>query len=328
MKKILFRCDSSSVLGTGHVTRSFALAEVFALNGWEVTFSGVFEAPKWIFELLNKIKNVIIENPTKIIQQDKDYEVIVFDSYNFDSGEISTLRKSGTLIVYVIDDISPIMNADVYVSTLTREYLPQFIDRGKFLFGVEYALIRKEIIINKLRNIRTLDVFNQRKTLGLFSGGSAKKEFLEIMLNQLIPELNGWNIKIFSEHMDLKNYISHDVKLEIISPKPDFYCELNDINLVVSSASVSSWEFLSMDIPLAVYGIYQNQKSAYEFIVGGGYAEGLGFVENYNDFVLNKVNLRKAVDKISNSKVSQFQNRKLVDGNGPTRVYDEIIKLI
>ena len=328
MNKILFRCDSSSVIGTGHVTRSFALAEVFALNGWEVTFSGDFEAPKWIFGFLKKIENVIIEKPTKTIKQNKNYEVVVFDSYSFESGEVNTLCKSGSIIVSIVDDISPKIKADVYVSTLPTQYLPKFIDGSNCLFGPEYALIRKEIILNHHRNSDIRNNVKQKNTLGLFSGGSANKEFLEIILKQLISELSGWNIKIFSERIDFKHIIKQDTKLEFIPPKSDFYHELNDVNLVISSASVSSWEFISMKIPLAVYGIYRNQKSAYEFIVSEGYAYGLGFVENYTEFVLNDVNFKNALDKISNKKESLYQTKKIIDGNGPIKIYDEVIKLI
>ena len=328
MKKILFRCDSSRHKGTGHVTRSFALAEIFALNGWEVTFLGEYDDPEWIPGFLNNIEGIKIEKPRKTIQQNNDYDVIVFDSYCFESGEVDTLRKAAKLIVSIVDDISPRINADIYVSTLPMQYLPQFSDGSNCLFGPEYALIRREILLKRYKDGSVHTALNQKNTVGLFSGGSAKRKFLEIILNQLIPNLKGWNFKIFSESIDLKDSDRQDVKLEFITPKPDFYHELSDVDLVISSASVSSWEFMSMGIPLAVYGIYENQKSTYEYIVSEGYADGLGFVENYNYFVLNQVNLRKALYKISKEKLSQYKTNKIIDGNGPNKVYDEVIKLI
>jgi spore coat polysaccharide biosynthesis predicted glycosyltransferase SpsG len=326
MNKILFRCDSSREKGTGHVARSLALAEVFALNGWEVTFSGEFNDPNWILDFINKIENVIIEKPTKTIQQNKDYEVIVLDSYDIETVEVEEFSKLGRFLIYMVDDISPRIKADIYVSTLPAQYLPQFSDVSKCLFGPEYALIRKEIILNNKN--RVLTDSSENKTLGLFTGGSAKIEFLEIVLNQIIPKLSGWNIKIFSEGMDLKNIDKKNVNLEFIPPKSDFYDELNEVHLIISPASVSSWEFISMGLPLAVYGIYQNQKSTYEFIINGGYAEGLGFVEDYKGFKLIEDNLRMAIDKSSKYKLSQNQSIKMIDGNGSNRIYEEVIKMI
>jgi spore coat polysaccharide biosynthesis predicted glycosyltransferase SpsG len=328
MKKILFRCDSSRHKGTGHVTRSFALAEIFALNGWEVTFLGEYDDPEWIPGFLNKIEGIKIEKPTKTIQQNNDYEVIVFDSYCFESGEVDTLRKAAKLIVSIVDEISPRIIADIYVSTLPMQYLPQFSDRSNCLFGPEYALIRREILLKNYKNRSMHTALNQKNTIGLFSGGSAKRKFLEIILNQLIPNLKGWNFKIFSESIDLKDSVKQGVKLEFIPPKPDFYNELDDVNLIISTASVSSWEFISMEIPLAIYGIFQNQKLTYEFLVKSGYAEGLGFTENYKQFNLSEINLRKAIENLSNDELRKNRIQKIIDGNGPIRVYDEVIKMI
>lgn len=326
MNKILFRCDSSRHKGTGHVTRSIALAEVFAFNGWEVTFSGEFEEPKWILNFLKKIENVIIEKPTKTIQQNKYFEVVVLDSYDIETVEVEEFSKLGGFIIYLVDDISARIKADIYVSTLPAQYLPQFSDMSQCLFGPEFALIRKEIILNDKN--RVLIGSSEKKTLGLFTGGSSKTEFLEIMLTQIIPELRGWNIKIFSESIDLNNFDKQNVNLEFVAPRPDFYNELNGVNLVISPASVSSWEFINMKLPLAVYGIYQNQKAAYEFIVNSGYAEGLGFFENYKVFKLNEHNLRMAIDKSSKKKLNQNQNKKTIDGNGSTRIYEVVTKMI
>ena len=326
MNKILFRCDSSRHKGTGHVTRSLALAEVFASNGWEVTFSGEFEEPKWILDFLKKIENISIERPTKIIQQNKNYEVIVLDSYDIETVEVEEFSKLGRFLIYVVDDISTRIKADIYVSTLPAQYLPQFSDVSKCLFGPEFALIRKEIILNDKNRVHIGS--SEKKTLGLFTGGSAKIEFLEIILNQIIPKLKGWNIKIFSDSIGLNNVDKQDTNLEFITPKPDFYNELNGVNLVISPASVSSWEFINMEIPLAVYGIYQNQKAAYDFIVNSRYAEGLGFFENYKVFKLNEDNLRIAIDKSLKNKSSQNQNKKTIDGNGSSRIYEEVIKMI
>lgn len=326
MNKILFRCDSSRVKGTGHVARSLALAEVFAFNGWEITFSGEFEDPKWILDLLNKIENISIEEPAITIQQNKDYEVIVLDSYDFEIGEVEEFSKLGELIIYIVDDISPSVKADIYVSTLPVQFLPQFRFVNRCLFGLEYALIRKELISNNYE--KALTGSNDKKTLGIFTGGSANKDFLVIILNQIVPKLMNWNIKIFSENIDLENIGNLNVNLKFISPKPNFYDELNDVNLVISPASVSSWEFISMGLPLAVYGIYQNQKAAYEFIVNRGYAEGLGFVENYKEFKLNENELKIAIDKISNDRLGENQPKKIIDGNGPNRIYEEVIKMI
>jgi spore coat polysaccharide biosynthesis predicted glycosyltransferase SpsG len=327
MNKILFRCSSSRNHGTGHVTRSFALAEVFALNNWDVTFSGDFDEPQWILGLLNKIDNLRIEKVSETIEQNRNYEIIVFDSYSFDDNEVDIIGKLGKFKISIVDDFSPKINSDIYVSTLPVRYLPQFHGVSKYLFGPEYALIRRGLSIDNLKH-RVNKGSNVNKTLGLFSGGSAKIEFLEIILKQMLPKISGWNIKIFSDQLELKTLFKDVAKLEVIQPNPEFYDDLKDVNLVVSSASVSSWEFISMGITLAVYGIYENQKSAYDFIVNSHFAEGLGCVENYKELVLDVDNLDRAIKKAINKKLDPLYMQKTIDGNGPSRIYEKVMKLI
>jgi spore coat polysaccharide biosynthesis predicted glycosyltransferase SpsG len=327
MNKILFRCESSLLTGTGHVTRSFALAEEFALNGWEVTFSGEFDEPKWILDFLHKIDNVLIEKTSEIIQRNKNYEIIVFDSYNLESKEVSILSTFGKLKISIVDGVSPIIPANIYVSTLPASYLPQFKNFSKCLFGPEYALIRRELRIRNEGAAINLDL-KEKKTIGLFSGGSANVEFLEIILSQITTKLSGWNIKIFAESLVIKDTYKKNVNLKILSPRPDFSDDLHDVNLVISSASVSSWEFLSMEVPLAVYGIYKNQKSVYDFIVNSGYAEGLGFFENYKDFKIDEDNLERVIKNLLSYKSGQNKLEKKIDSNGPNRIYKEVLRLI
>jgi spore coat polysaccharide biosynthesis predicted glycosyltransferase SpsG len=324
MNKILFRCDSSKNQGTGHVTRSYALAEIFAINGWEVTFSGEFKDPDWILGLLTKIKEIKIQRPSKTIQENESYEVIVFDSYIFDPLEVEIFSKLGKMKVSIVDDISSRIEADIFISSLPARYLPQFNDVSKCLFGPEYALVRKDIVFNKKED-ESRSILKENYTIGLFSGGSSKKEFLEIILNQIIPIVKGCNIRIFSDYMELKEIYKNMINLELVSPRPEFYNDLQDIDLVISPASVSSWEFLSIGIPIAVYGIYANQKSTYDFIVDSGYAEGLGYVKNYKTFQLNESNFNLALKRISHNELGRAITQKIFDREGPIRIYNEIM---
>ena len=83
----MFRCDSSKLTGTGHVTRCFALAEIFAHNGWDVVFCGEFDEPNWILKLLNKLNYLKIEKVDVALKNQVKYDVVVFDSYYFDQNE-------------------------------------------------------------------------------------------------------------------------------------------------------------------------------------------------------------------------------------------------
>ena len=108
-------------------------------------------------------------------------------------------------------------------------------------------------------------------------------------------------------------------------PSFKFHEQLNDVSFVVSTASVSSWEFLCMGIPLSIYGIYENQRNTYNFLTKNRYAEGLGFTNNFENLKIDQKILKNYIINVlgKNSKIRTQKN--IVDGLGPTRIYHEII---
>ena len=324
MPKIMFRCDSSKTTGTGHVTRCFALAEIFERSGWDVIFCGEFEEPKWILELVTRIKNLKIESVEVVLNSQIQYDVVVFDSYNFASNELNSLANFGNFIVSIVDEVSEKINADLYISSLPLEYLERFDKVSNYLFGPEYALVRSDFLKisnnsqNRLKKVSNLKV-------GVFSGGVAKKELFEVLLPQLIPVLGGWDFKIFTGKEETPELSLNSTHLTFAEPSFKFYEQLSDVSFVVATASVSSWEFLSMGIPLSIYGIYENQRKTYNFLSKNKYAVGLGFTNNFENLKIDQKILKNYTIRIleKESKIDKEEN--IVDGLGPTRIYNEII---
>jgi spore coat polysaccharide biosynthesis predicted glycosyltransferase SpsG len=324
MPKIMFRCDSSKTTGTGHVTRCFALAEVFERMGWDVIFCGEFEEPKWILELLTRIRNLKIESVEVVLNRQIQYDVVVFDSYDFASNEQNSLANFGNFIVSIVDEVSEKINADLYVSSLPLQYLERFDKVSNYLFGPEYALVRSDFLrFNNNSQNSTKKVSNPK--VGIFSGGAAKKELFEILLPQIIPVLGGWDFKLFAGKDESPELSLNSVHLTIAEPSFKFQEQLSDVSFVVATASVSSWEFLCMGIPLSIYGIYENQRNTYNFLNKNRYAEGLGFTDNFENLKIDQNILNNYIINVLEKESKIYKKNNIVDGLGPTRIYNEII---
>jgi UDP-2,4-diacetamido-2,4,6-trideoxy-beta-L-altropyranose hydrolase len=324
MAKIIFRCDSSKTTGTGHVTRCFALAEVFERFGWEVIFCGEFEEPKWILELLTRIKNLKIKSVEEVLNSQIQYDVVVFDSYDFASNELNSLANFGNFIVSLVDEVSEKINADLYVSSLPFEYLERFDKVSNYLFGPEYALVRSDFLkINNNSQKSSKKVSNLK--VGIFSGGAAKKELFEVLLPQIIPVLGGWDFKLFASKEETPELSLNSANFTIAEPSFKFYEQLRDVSFVVATASVSSWEFLCMGIPLSIYGIYENQRNTYNFLSKNKYAEGLGFTNNFGSLKIDEKILKNYTISVLEKESKISKQKIVVDGLGPTRIYHEII---
>lgn len=327
MPKIMFRCDSSKLVGTGHVTRCFALAEIFAHNGWDVVFCGEFDEPNWILKLLNKLNYLKIEQVDVALKKQVKYDVVVFDSYYFDQNEKKSITKFGNFIVSIVDEVSEKINADLYISSLPLEYLKNFYNVNNYLFGPEFALVRTEFLDFK-KNVIHSSEKDYRPKVGIFSGGVANRDLFKILLPQITPTLKGCDLKLFANKEEIPNYLLDSNHSSVIAPTISFYEYLTDVDFVIATASVSSWEFLCMDIPLFVYGIYENQRNTYEFLKTNQYAETIGFTDDYRNLKIDQKALKISLNKTL-GKASQFgKQKRLVDGLGAIRIYDEILKLI
>ena len=324
MPKIMFRCDSSKTTGTGHVTRCFALAEVFERLGWDVIFCGEFEEPKWIIKLLTRMKNLKIESVEVVLNSQIQYDVVVFDSYDFALNEQNSIANLGNFIVSIVDEVSKKINADLYVSSLPREYLERFNKVSNYLFGPEYALVRSEFLKFKNNSPNSSKKVSNPK-VGIFSGGAAKKELFEVLLPQIIPVLNGWDFKLFTSKEECPDLSLKSAQLTITEPNFKFHEQLSDVSFVVATASVSSWEFLCMGIPLSIYGIYENQRNTHNFLTKNKYAVGLGFSNNFENLKVDHKILKNFIINFSGKDSKIGVQKNIVDGLGATRICNEII---
>jgi spore coat polysaccharide biosynthesis predicted glycosyltransferase SpsG len=327
MPKIMFRCDSSKLTGTGHVTRCFALAEIFAHNGWDVVFCGEFDEPNWILKLLNKLNYLKIEKIDVALKSQVKYDVVVFDSYYFDKDEQNSIAKFGNFIVSIVDEVSEKINANLYISSLPLKYLQNFYNVNNYLFGPEFALVRTEFLDYK-KNFINSSKKVYRPKVGIFSGGVAKRELFKILLPQIAPTLKGCDLKLFANKEEIPGYLLDSNHISVIPPSFSFYEHLTDVNFVIATASVSSWEFLCMDIPLSVYGIYENQRNTYEFLKINKYAETIGFTDDYRNLKIDQKALNISLNKTLGKELQFGKQKRVVDGLGANRIYDEILKLI
>lgn len=322
MPRILFRCDSSNSIGTGHVTRSLALAEEFLTTGWEVDFCGSFVEPKWLNEFLNSNQEIKLINIKNLKINHSKYDVVCFDSYFISPEEYKFISSLGIFRIWIIDDNSPHFEADLYISYLPEKYLSDFFKDKNKLFGLQYTLIRKsvrEIVKGKIRKNKQ-DLNN--KTLAILTGG---------IENKILTQLFIKNIKLINPYLNLLTNLNEIKHIEIkindkitnISKNPNLFSKLIDCDYIISPASVTSLEVIYSRIPLAVYGIMENQKITYKFLTESGFAMGLGYSSHALNFNIINQNLQEFLLNFDeNLNVGQ------IDGLGSYRIFSKVINKI
>lgn len=320
--RILFRCDSSELIGTGHVTRSVALAEAFLNAGWQVDFYGKLKNPEWLKFFLESYRNInIIPFGSNEINKSR-YEVICFDHYTITIEEVTSLSNLGKFIIWLVDDKSPHFMADLYVSTLPSSYLSDFYKGKCNLFGLEYALIRESIrsivesVDEKTRGTKV------KKSVAILTGGTENVPLINMFINQLNSINSDLSYLTNSEDFVFQSQSGFGTIINI--PKSaNFFSELMQCDYVISPSSVTSWEVVYARIPLAVYGVLENHTATYKFLTESGIATGLGLHTNNYAFMVKEKELSDFIHKDN----TRF-NKMRIDGLGSERVFKYIIQSI
>jgi UDP-2,4-diacetamido-2,4,6-trideoxy-beta-L-altropyranose hydrolase len=274
MIQILFRCDSSYKLGSGHLVRCLNLAN--QLNG-EITFI--------CRKLPGNINSKVIENQFKLLEIDSsEYEIeqnideleeiipiissvkadiIIVDHYGLNfSWEIAASKHCKKLIA--IDDIGRFHHANSIIDQNLYYDIPENYIRSKsnLYIGPTFALMN-----NNFLNLPTI----QRKIdsiteILVFFGGS-DIDGLTVQIMDIIHELPAyliWNIVIGSQNIS-KEYIfnkySNYANINLYQSISNMQDIMLRSDLCIGAGGITSWERAKTGLPAIVYSVSNNQIS-------------------------------------------------------------------
>ena len=268
--KILFRADGNSIIGLGHLFRSFALVEMFK-DKYEYVFLTRQDS-------LNKIipkeynVNVIPENilyseePNWISKKyDSEKYIIIADGYKFDSSYQKKIKENRFYLVYIDDLTIEHMFADIVINHSLDLNIKDFVAAKytKFALGTEFALMRPKFInaAKKIKKIKKIDeVF-------ICFGGIDFYDFTNRALEGIIeiPNISKINIVISSaySHTDIYKTLKtrkDDVFIYKNIPEHEMIDLMSQCQLAIIPSSTISYEACCVKM-LILGGYYvENQK--------------------------------------------------------------------
>lgn len=285
---ILFRADSSMVIGTGHIMRCLTLAGKLNEKGAKVTFIsreaegdiidiierkgfGVYRLPKqtkvtWEEDVKQTLE--IIKN------EEGEIDWFVIDHYDIDIKWETEIRKY-TKKIMVIDDLANRkhdcdllldQNLSKNIETRYDELVP---DECTKLLGPSYALLRDEFLEAR-KNIRKRD--GNVKRILVFFGGSDPTNETEKSLKAL-KMLNRNNITI--DVVVGKSNANQEKIREICSlmKNTNYYCQVDNMaflmakaDLAIGAGGATTWERIYLGLPSITIVVADNQKELTEIL--------------------------------------------------------------
>ena len=317
--RYILRADASQSIGAGHVMRSSAIAEELIARGEDVIFIGQISGLLWVEERIAALGFThIYNNPNSFIPSPVS-DVLLLDSYEIDRYDSFITPKNWLHVVAIVDELTPNYRCTLRIhpgldSTWDGK------SRVPILAGPKYIPFRSSISKNMAANAR-----DQRNLkIVVVAGGS---DFHNLVLEiakvlALLPE--SFEVYLFSNvssslALDSRfHYLEIGSKLDEVS---------KDANLILTTSSTSSLEFIARGFCVGVACAVDNQRQYYNSLGQLDVAAQIGFRDPSLGWFLDIKTIHKLVT-LPDFRESLAKNAiGLIDFHGASRIVDVIIDL-
>ncbi len=270
--KILFRADSSSSIGLGHIMRDLVLAKQFSDSGDEIFFATQDLTGNINYKIPYKVELLqdnSIEELLKIIDR-LNIERIIFDHYKIDYFFEKELKDNRNIQVWSFDDTYQKHYCDVLynhnISANAKKYQDLVPDFCQIKAGSKYTLIREEFFQAK-KKYR----WKQRtkiKTIFLAMGGSDTSN-MSLKILKILPKYFKINVVTTSSNKNLEQlkkytFLNKHISLYINSNKLGKILGSSDFAIV--TPSVILHEVMFMKVPFLSIKTADNQQDMMNYL--------------------------------------------------------------
>lgn len=324
---MIIRADASVVGGTGHIVRTFALAEELELQGHEVIFISSIDGVPWLDQLFsNSNFSLLSANPNQlpinqILELNPDW--VIVDSYKIDSAEISKLNCQVPVLA-VIDGTNRGMEATLYldqeINAWNNYSRKEYSQSG--LFGEQYCLIRKEI--QELSKHRQVDP--KTKHVVIMLGGSDATGLTPKLVDAICDSTRKFNLQVVgtSNSNVIVDDLINNKPVTYIPSSSQIWSKIYNADVAITAAGTSLFEFGALNIPTIGLALVENQIGNLHSFQEAGLIKGINLLSHNSSKFREVTNLLDAYLDIGESKA--FPPKIQIDGLGAARVVLEMKK--
>jgi spore coat polysaccharide biosynthesis predicted glycosyltransferase SpsG len=296
--------------------RSSVLAEEAISRGIECVFVGEISGLDWVSERIAKLgfSKVILSQDS--FEANNESDVLVLDSYAIPVSDQFIARKNWRLVLVICDETTPQYESDVELrSGLVKVESKQ--GGPIVLSGTDYLLIRKGIG----KSPRKTPTSSLMKIL-VVGGGSNTHRFVEAISDVLVSLNLNLEVHTFTNNVMPKNsnvrFVRHP-----IGPVLDLIA--NDVDVIFTTASTSSLEFIAREIPTGIACAVNNQMEYYEQLGSLGYAVPVGRYRSDGKWDLNVQAILELLESQEKQDSLRCSMQSLIDLKGASRVIDAVV---
>ena len=342
--RVLFRCDASDVIGTGHVVRCLALAVGLRSHAVDAFFvcadqpgnmSRAISAHGFPLRLIRPCSTEWDDAQATIeaVTDAQPFDWLVVDSYLLGHRFEQYLHRSVGRIL-VIDDLHDRRHlCDLLVDASAveddiRRYAPLVAPSTICLLGQKYAPLRRTFVdvaredreFTQVRRVLVsyggTDPLDMTSKAIVVAGNAAVRH---IQFDVVIGLTNPRRRRLQARAKHLPNAIIH-----VDTPRMPELMARSDLSL--GAGGTTTWERMCMGLPSIVVSLADNQFETCEWLASRDLIRYLGFGNHVTAEDLHEALLAAAEDHGWRAKVSALGGQ-LVDGLGVKRIIEAMTRI-
>lgn len=268
---ILFRADSSSQIGHGHIRRDLVLAKQY--ENAKIIFACQELEGNLIDEIPYEVKRLKSNKADELIAliQSLHVSLLVIDHYEIDHHFEKTLKiQNPTLKILSFDDTYEKHDCDILLnhnlSADASRYEGKVPPHCELRCGKKYSLIREEFIQEK-------SVVRNKRGIIVIMGGSDATNITFSLLQALPRALH---VKVVTttanNHLEmLRDYINRQPNMSLHVNITTMARLMNESRLAIVTPSVVAQEALYMGLDIIAIKTVANQDDMYHYLNRQGY---------------------------------------------------------
>lgn len=286
---IVFRVDSSTKMGQGHLMRCLTLADEFKNKHYKTTFicreldgnlnalvkqkkhevtmlptDKNFQSDNFYLNWLGATQEQDAEQVIKVIPENMD--LLIVDSYALDEVWHKRLR-SHTKKIMVIDDLAnrkfdcdSLLNQNL--GSKKTDYVDKVPNNCQLMLGCEYALLRPEFAQLRKKALEKRTKTKVIKNILVSMGGSDSKNLTYDILQDIDSH---FNVIIVlgrsSPHNEMIKQYAQNKNITVIIDANNMAQLMLDADLAIGAGGATSWERCCLGLPTLLFITAENQKS-------------------------------------------------------------------
>ena len=317
--RYVLRADASASTGSGHVMRSSAIAEELIARGENVVFVGQISGLPWVKERITSLGFTQIHNTPGDFNSNPNSDVLLLDSYKISINDNFIAPENWLHVVAIVDELTPNFRCSLRIHPgLDSSWIGE--SKAPILAGPQYIPFRSSL---SKKIVSTVPDPHKLKIVVVAGGSDPHNLVLEIAKALVIfPE--SFEAYLFSNSsfdVALDNrfhYLAIGSILDEVS---------SDADLVLTTSSTSSLEFIARGFCVGVACAVDNQRQYYDSLGQLGVAAQIGLRDPTIGWNLDVEEIHMLVSQPDFRESLTKKAVGLIDFHGASRIVDAITTL-